>query len=387
MTHLRDDFLLDPAVVFLNHGSFGACPKPVYEAYQRWQLELERQPVLFLGRRIDDLLTEARAPLAAYLNTARDNIIFVQNATTGVNIVARSLRWGKGDEILTTDHEYGACDYTWGQVCADTGATYVRVPIPLPVTTHADFVERLWAGVTPRTKMIYISHITSPTALTFPVAEICRRARAAGIMTLIDGAHAPGQVPIDLTAIDADFYTGNCHKWLCAPKGSAFLYARPEHQPLLYPPTISWGWTEARTFISAHQQQGTRDPAAYLTVPTAIAYQQAHDWDAVRKSCHAFIEEVRERVTALTELDPIAPKDQGWYQQMITLPLPIAVEDVVNFKARLYDDHHVEAPLIPWGGRAFIRISIQGYNTRDDVDRLIEALSTMLKHDRTQSST
>lgn len=378
MKHLRDDFLLDPSVVFLNHGSFGACPKPVFEAYQRWQLELERQPVEFLGRQIDGLLDEARAALATYLNTERDRLVFVQNATTGVNIVARSLPLQASDEILTTDHEYGACDYAWGWVCEQTGARYVRVPIPLPVTTHADFVERMWSAVTPRTKVIYLSHITSPTALIFPIQELCRRARQAGILTVIDGAHAPGQIPVDLTAIDADFYTGNLHKWLCAPKGSAFLYARPEYQAWLVPPTISWGWTPDRTYITAHQQQGTRDPSAYLTVPEAIRYLAEHDWDSVRAECHALIRETRLRVAELTGLDPIAPDDQGWYMQMATMPLPVEPSQWQAFKTCLYDEHRVEAPIISWGGRVFIRISAQGYNTRHDMDRLIEALRTLL---------
>jgi isopenicillin-N epimerase len=378
MNALRDLFLLDPDVVFLNHGSFGACPKPVFAAYQAWQAELERQPVAFLGRRFDSLMDAAREPLAAYLNTARDNIVYVQNATTGVNIVARSLAWRVGDEILTTDHEYGACNFTWEEMCARTGARYVKVPIPLPVTTHADFIERLWAGVTPRTKLIYLSHITSPTGLIFPLTEICRRARAAGILTLIDGAHAPGHVPIDLAAIDADFYTGNCHKWLCAPKGAAFLYARPEHQAALLPPTISWGWTETRTFVSAHQMQGTRDPAAYLTVPNAIQFLRDHDWDAVRADCYALIRETRERLIAVTECEPIMPDNGEWIGQMLAQPLPIATEDALEFKTTLYDQHHVEAPIVVWGGRVFLRISAQGYNTRADMDHLIAALTSML---------
>ncbi len=378
MNHLREDFLLDPSVVFLNHGSFGACPKPVFEAYQRWQLELERQPVEFLGRRVDRLLDEARAALGAYLNTERDRLVFVQNATTGVNIVARSLPLKPGDEIVTTDHEYGACDHAWGWVCERTGARYIRVPIPLPVTTHADFVERVWSAVTPRTKVIYLSHITSPTALIFPIQELCRRAREAGILTVIDGAHAPGQTPVDLTAIDADFYTGNLHKWLCAPKGSAFLYARPEYQAWLVPPTISWGWTPDRTYITAHQQQGTRDPSAYLTVPEAIRYLAEHDWDAVRAECHALIRETRLRVAELTGLDPVAPDDQGWYMQMATMPLPVEPDQWQTFKMRLYDEHRVEAPIICWSGKVYIRVSAQGYNTRQDMDCLIEALRQLL---------
>ncbi len=246
---MRSSFLLDPDIHFLNHGSFGACPRPVFEEYQRWQAELERQPVAFLGRRVNDLLAESRAALAAYLGAAADELVYFPNPTTALNMVTRNLarpdcpaHLRAGDEILTTDHEYGALERTWRYICRQTGARTVQQPIPLPVTTHADFVERFWTGVTERTRVIFLSHITSPTALIFPVAEICRRARAAGILTIVDGAHAPGQVALNLGEVGADIYTGACHKWLCAPKGAAFLYARPDVQPWLEPLVVSWGW-------------------------------------------------------------------------------------------------------------------------------------------------
>jgi isopenicillin-N epimerase len=208
---MKDLFLLQPEMVFLNHGSFGACPAPVFAVYQEWQRALEAQPVEFLGRQGTALLATARAALAAYVGAEADDLVFVPNATTGVNIVARSLRLAPGDEVLATNLEYGAVDRTWQFLCRRAGASYVRQPIPLPVETAAEVIEALWQGVTPRTRVICVSHITSITALILPVAEICRRARQAGILTVIDGAHAPGQIPLDLAAIDADFYTGNCH--------------------------------------------------------------------------------------------------------------------------------------------------------------------------------
>jgi isopenicillin-N epimerase len=198
--NMRAQFLLDPGMTFLNHGSYGACPRPVFETYQRWQRELEQQPIEFLTRRSATLLAESRAALAGYLGASRDDVVYFPNPTTALNMVARSLKLEPGDEILTTDHEYGAMDRTWTFICRETGAKYVRCAIPLPVTTHADFVERLWSQVGERTRVVFLSHITSPTALAFPAAEICRRARAAGILSIIDGAHAPGQVPLDLAA-------------------------------------------------------------------------------------------------------------------------------------------------------------------------------------------
>ena len=210
----KELFLLDPEIVFLNHGSFGATPRPVFDAYQNWQRELERQPVEFLGRRFNNLMRDARAALAAYVHADAADLIYAPNATTALNIVARSLRLNPGDEILTTDHEYGALDRTWRFIARKTGAVYRAQPIPVPITTPEDFVARLWAGVTPRTRVVFLSHITSPTALIFPVAEICRRARAAGIISIVDGAHTIGQIPLNLEEIGADFYASNLHKWL-----------------------------------------------------------------------------------------------------------------------------------------------------------------------------
>ncbi|NWG18040.1 MAG: aminotransferase class V-fold PLP-dependent enzyme [Chloroflexi bacterium] len=372
---LRALFLLDPEIVFLNHGSFGACPRPVFEIYQDWQRQLERQPVEFLGRRHDHLLDEARARLGLYLNADPADLIFVPNATVGINAVARSLALAAGDEILTTDHEYGAMDYTWQHICHKAGAYYVRCPIPLPVTDAEEVVERLWSAVTPRTRAIFLSHITSPTALILPVEALCRRARDAGVLTIIDGAHAPGQIPLDLTTLDADFYTGNAHKWLCAPKGAAFLYARREQQDWLEPPVISWGWPET-AFARRGGWQGTRDIAAYLSIPAAIDFQAAHDWPAVRGRCHTLAREARRRLADLTGLPPVSPDAPGWFAQMVSIPLPTA--EAETLKMRLYDEYRIEAPLIVWNGGLYIRVSFQGYNDERDLERLLVALSALL---------
>ena len=207
-TALSAEFLLDPSVTFLNHGSFGAVPRAVFERYQEWQLELERQPVLFLARRLDELLGEARAALGAYVGADPDDLVFVPNASAGVNIAAWPLGLGPGDEVLSTDLEYGALDLTWEHVCGDFGARYVRTPIRLPVTSAEEVADTIWAGVGPRTKVLFISHYTSETAFTLPVAELCRRARERGIRTVVDGAHVPGHLPLDLASLDADYYSG-----------------------------------------------------------------------------------------------------------------------------------------------------------------------------------
>lgn len=375
---LKQHFLLDPEVAFLNHGSFGACPRPVFEAYQRWQVELERQPVEFLGRRFTELMRQAREPLAAYLHTAADNIVYVPNATVGLNIVARSLRLQPGDEVLSTNHEYGALDRTWRFLCGHWGAVYTNQPIPLPLPTEADFVEALWAGVTPRTRVIFLSHITSPTALIFPVKAVCRRARAEGILTIVDGAHAVGQLPLALDDLGADVYSSNNHKWLCAPKGSAFLYVRPEIQKLIEPLVVSWGWESLSPgpsrFVDEQEWTGTRDIAAYLATPAALDFMARHHWDEVRAACHALAVDTWQDLLALTGLPALS--NSSAFAQLFAAPLPAC--DGGRLKTRLYDEFKVEAPILQWQDLYLVRVSIQGYVTRADTERLLAALKILL---------
>jgi isopenicillin-N epimerase len=377
---LRDLFLLRPDVIFLNHGSFGACPRPVFAAYQSWQLELERQPVEFLGRRFTGLMAQARAALAGFVGAEADDLVYVPNATTGLNVVARSLPLRPGDEVLATDHEYGALDRTWRFICQKRGATYINHPLPLPWESPEAVVEALWSGVTERTRVLFISHITSPTALILPVAELARRARAAGILTIVDGAHGPGQVDLDLRELGADIYVGNCHKWMMAPKGAAFLYARREVQEWLEPLVVSWGWQSEKPgpsrFVDEQEWQGTRDIAAYLAVPAAIAFMEEHEWPRVRQECHELLRQAREEVAALTGLPPICPDSPEWTAQMAALPLPDC--DAAGLQRRLYEEFTIEVPIISWGGRTFVRVSIQGYNTEADVAALVGALRILL---------
>lgn len=383
MNNLQRFFSLDPEVHFLNHGSFGATPMPVFETYQAWQRHLERQPVLFLGRQLDGLLKESRSRLGDYLNTEADNLVYVPNATHAVNIVARSLPLQPGDEILTSDHEYGACDNTWEFVCQKTGAVYQHQPIPLPVSSSDEIFEQFWQGITSHTRVIYLSHITSPTALRLPVEAICARARQSGILTIIDGAHAPGQIPLDMESVNADFYTGNCHKWMLCPKGVGFLYARPEVQSLVEPLVVSWGYhstpqtTTGSRFIDYLQWTGTKDPAACLAVPAAIHFQHAHDWDQVRTVCHDMLRSTIHRICTIVSLQSVVSLSSDLYYQMGIAPLPTNI-DLAVLKTRLYDEFHVEVPIVDWNGQKFVRISVQGYNTQSDLDALCQGLSTLL---------
>jgi len=381
---MKEHFLLDPEIIFLNHGSFGACPKPVFDVYHEWQCELERRPVEFLGRRSTQLFAEAREKLAAFLNCAADDVVFFPNPSTAINMVVRSLVLQPGDEILTTDHEYGAMDRTWKYYCAKNGAKYIQRHIPLPVTSHADFVAHFWAGVTPQTKIIFLSHITSTTALIFPVEEICKRAREAGILCIVDGAHAPAHVPLDLSTLDADIYTGACHKWLLAPKGAAFLYVRPELQAWMDPLVVSWGYDaepgygSGNKFLDYHEWQGTRDLAAFLSVPAAIDFQREQDWDHVRARCRGLVRDLQQEVSALTGIPPICSNPEEWLGQMVALPLPVGV-DAAALKDRLYDEYRIEIPYTQFDGQSFLRLSVQGYNTEAELAYFVKTLKQILK--------
>jgi len=381
MNHLKNCFLLDPKIVFLNHGSFGACPQPVFDAYQAWQRRLERQPVLFLGRELPELERQARQRRAAELNCGADDLVYIPNATPGVNIVARSLALAPGDEIVTTDHEYGACCNAWEFICRKTGARYIQTPIPLPLPDEDESVERLWQNVTAHTRLLYLSHITAPTAARLPVEAICARARREGILTLIDGAHAPGQMALDLEAIGADFYTGNCHKWMLSPKGAAFLHTRPERQALIEPLVVSWGaqttpeTTRGSQYIDYLEWTGTNDPSAALSVPAALDFMAANEWPKVRRSCHRLAAQLQTRLAEATGCAPLYGSDR--FEQMFAAELPAGV-DLNQLKTRLYDEYAIEVPLVVWNDRKLLRVSIQAYNDASDADALIAALDQLL---------
>ena len=385
--NLARQFLLREDVVFLNHGSFGACPRPVFAKYQEWQLELERQPVEFLGRNLTETMRVPRIALAEELGTTPDNIVGLTNATLGLNIVAQSLDLKPGDQILTTDHEYSALEKTWAYVCRKTGAEIVVVKVPLPLTSEAQFTDAILAGMTERTRVLFLSHITSPTALLFPIERSIAEARKRGIWSVIDGAHTPGHMRLELDRLGADFYAGNCHKWLMTPKGSAFLHARPEVQPLINPLVISHGWTDKSKepgakgafgnspFIDELEMQGTRDPAPWLTVPAALDYRRENDWASVAAHCQALAQDTARRLAERTGLAPLSTPE-FCAPQMVAMPLPDCDTDAL--KLALYDKYRIEIPVFRWQDTCIIRLSVQGYNSRPQMDLLIEALTDLL---------
>ena len=398
MSHnIARQFLLREDVVFLNHGSFGDCPRPVFEAYQQWQLELERQPVAFLGgasaflggKGLTDRMRVPRVALAPELGTSPEDIVGVVNATEGLNIIAQSLDLKAGDEIVTTDHEYSSLEKTWAYVCRRTGARVVVVKVPMPFVSDAAFTEALVAAFTARTRVLYLSHITSPTALVFPIEAVIQEAKRRGIWTVIDGAHAPGHIPLDLTAMDVDFYSGNLHKWLMSPKGSAFLYVRPELQKLINPLVISHGWTAGSKapdakgafgnspFIDEIEMQGTRDPAAWLAVPAAIAFCKEHDWTSVQAQCRELAQDTARRIGELTGLAPLS-LPEFCAPQMVAIPLPDTGLDPLVFHDTLATRYRIEIPVFKWQEHYICRLSVQGYNSKPQMDLLIEALTEIL---------
>ena len=383
---LKAPFLLDPEVVFLNHGSFGACPAPVFDRFLAWQRQLERQPVAFLDpdRGYAAWMAETRTALSAEIGARADDIVGFANATSALNAVARSLPLKPGDEILTTDHEYAALEKTWAFVAARTGARIVVAEVPLPLADAAAFTAALADKMTDRTRVLFLSHITSPTALRFPIEAAVAAARERSIWSVIDGAHTPGHIPLDLEALGADFYAGNCHKWLLTPKGAGFLHARAEHQPMLNPHVISHGWQPDRTapgpfggtaFVDAMEFQGTRDPSAWLTVPAALDFRAGLDWQQIAGACRDLATETGARLAAMTGFEPLSSTEFR-APQMIAMPVPPC--DPMWLKNELYDRFAIEIPVLEWKDRSIVRLSVQCYNTPAEMEMLLDALGEIL---------
>jgi len=394
-TALAARWPLDPSVVFLNHGSFGACPREVLEHQAALRAEMEAEPVRFLSRELDGRLDAARGALAAFLGADADDLAFVPNATSGVNAVLRSRTFAAGDELLTTDHAYNACRNALEYVAERTGARVVVVSVPFPVASPDVIVETVLARVTPRTRMALLDHVTSPTAIVLPIQRLCAELGARGVEVLVDGAHAPGMIPLNLATLGATYYSGNCHKWLCAPKGSAFLWVRADHRPDVRPLTISHGANRKKPGRSRFRMEfdwtGTVDPTAWLTVPTAIACigsMLPGGWSAVMAHNHALAVEARRLLCAAAGTEPACPETMLGSLASVLLP-DGRTPDVVwsrpdPLQPQLFDKWNIEVPVMSWPAppRRLIRISAQLYNTREQYARLAEALGRELAAER-----
>jgi len=388
--NLAERWSLERDLVFLNHGSFGACPTEVLRHQATLRAEMEAEPVRFLSRELDDRLDAARASLAAFVGADPDDLAFVTNATGGVNAVLRSRVFAAGDELLTTDHAYNACRNTLNFVAERAGARVVVAAIPFPVASPDEVVDAVLAKVTPRTRLALLDHVTSPTALILPVERLIAELAARGVDVLIDGAHAPGMVPLNLATLGATYYSGNCHKWLCAPKGSAFLWTRRDQQPDVRPLTISHGASAVRPGRSRFRLEfdwtGTSDPTAWLTVPKAIEYLGAlvpGGWPALMARNRGLALDARRLLCAAAGTPPPCPDDMVGSIASVRLPdgtAEVGWRRPDPLQQRLFEDWRIEVPVMSWPAapRRLVRISAQLYNRREHYERLAQALGKEL---------
>jgi isopenicillin-N epimerase len=381
MQNLRQYFLLREDVTFLNFGSFGACVKPVFEQYQKFQLELEQEPVQFIAVNGLKYLADAREALGNYIHCHKDDVVYVTNPSYAVNAIAKSFDLKPGDEILTTDLEYGACDRTWDYYCKKAGAKYVRQHIPLPVQSKEEFVKAFFKGLSNKTKLVFISHITSTTALRLPVEEICAIAKEKGIMTFVDGAHAPGQIPLNLENSSFDIYTGACHKWMMTPKGSSFLYVKKEYQRMVDPLVVSWGYKAlfplSSQFIDYHQTNGTRDYSAFLTIPTVIAFMKEYNWPQVAADCRQLVRVNAATFCELLGAKALSPVNDDFLVQMYAAE--IKTPEPEKLYRHFFDNYKIEIPVMRHGDKVYLRYSINAFNNQHDLDKLFAAIKEIKK--------
>jgi isopenicillin-N epimerase len=385
-------FPLDPEVVFLNHGSFGSCPKVVLEKQQELRNRLERQPVQFMIRDLEELLNDARIALADFAGANHDDLVFVSNITSAANAVLRSLKFEPGDELLTTDHEYNACKNILDFVAERAGAKVVVAPVPFPISSPSQVTEALLAAVTNRTRIALVDHVTSQTGMVFPVNQIVQALAEKGVDTFVDGAHAPGMLQLDLQDLGAAYYGGNCHKWLCSPKGAGFLYVRNDKQGDIHPTSISHGYnrdaTESSAFCNEFFWQGTDDPTSFLCVPESLNFMNAllhGGWgELMKRNQELALFGQSEICNALGIAPPCPP-------EMVGAVAPIKLtdsdsEEPVTFlygsplQDNLLNPYRIEVPIIPWPSQPsrVIRISAQIYNTPEQYSHFAEALKQLL---------
>jgi len=381
MQHLKKHFLLRDDITFLNFGSFGACVKPVFERYQQYQLELEQEPVQFITVNCLTYLDKSRAALGKYLNCHKDDLVYVTNPSYAVNAIAKSFNLQPGDEILSTNLEYGACDKTWEYYCQKAGAKFIRQSISLPIQSKEEFISEFFNGLTGRTKMIFISYITSSTGLRLPVEEICALAKEKGLMTFVDGAHAPAQVSIDLDNSSFDIFTGACHKWMMTPKGSSFLYVKKEFQSMVDPLIVSWGYKSMfpspSTFLDYHQTNGTRDFSAFLTIPDAIQFMEENDWTSVSRQCRELVIHNAATLCKLLGAVPLAPLNDIFIRQLFSAS--IKTSEPEKLQRHLFEAYHLEVPVMRHSDKAYLRYSINAFNDQHDLDRLFNAIGDIKK--------
>ncbi|MBI1346966.1 aminotransferase class V-fold PLP-dependent enzyme [bacterium] len=384
----RSLWSLPDDVIYLNHGSFGPTPKSVFAAKEAWSQRLASQPMDFFLRQMEPALDAALAELGKLIGADARDMVFVDNATVAMNAVAESFPLAPGDEVLLNDHEYGAVRRIWQRVCDRQQARLSCASIPVPIASVDDVLEPLFAAVTPKTKLIVVSHVTSPTAIVFPVEQICARARELGIPVCIDGPHAIAMREVSLARIKPTFYCASLHKWLSAPLGTGFLYVDRRWQGKLTPPVLSWGkslagrparWQDEWNWL------GTRDPAGFLAVPAAIEFLKSIGWQTFRDYGHQLAQQARQRIEALCGTQSLVPDDEQWYGTMITVQLPPgpSLRSSPNswdpWTQTLWEQHRIEIPVVDWHGRRHIRVSCHLYTTPAEIDTLLTALTALIQ--------
>jgi isopenicillin-N epimerase len=367
-----------PDTTYLNHGSFGPSPRPVRDARRHFINAVDEQPMDFYVRQFEPLLIEARRSLAQFVGTKFENLVFTENATFAMNVVADSFRLNAGDEVLLNDHEYGAVHRIWERACARAGASARSVTLANPMESREQVIESIISAISPKTKLVIVSHITSPTAIILPVEQITAACRDREVAVCIDGPHAQAQIDVNLDELDCDFYCASCHKWLCAPLGTGFLYANPRWHHAVKPQQQSWGrllpnlpirWDEQFTW------SGTRDPSGYLAVPTAIEFISTIGLDVFRSRCYWLARYAEQRLIELSGERPIAPIQDKWYGTMCHVPLPDG--DWTALQDQLWQQYQIEVPIIYFANRWFVRVSCHFYNTTTQIDKLIAALRNL----------
>jgi isopenicillin-N epimerase len=388
-SNARSEMLLDPTVINLNTGSFGPLPCCVFERATELRRQLAAEPMDFLLRISPPLLWEARERLASFLGGDPRRLVFTANVSASVNIVAASLRLASPGEILLTDHEYGAMHWCWERAAQRQGLTLRTFPLPIMAKEPGEIVAAVREAITDRTRLLFFSHVLSPTGLVLPARDICAEARRRGVLTVVDGAHAPAMISVDLDAIGADFYGGNCHKWLLAPTGSGFLYLGSGNEDRLQPLQVSWGWHHDRARrderdewgmtprLRALEFEGTRDPCPWLAIPAAIDFQTEIGWERIRGRMAELAEQSRQRFEGLAGMTLATPRHPDLHGSMTAFRLPAGV-DIVTLRRDLWEKHRIEVPIVERPEGPLVRVSTHFYNTDEEIDRLAEALQELL---------
>ncbi|TWT61964.1 aminotransferase class V-fold PLP-dependent enzyme [Rubinisphaera italica] len=381
---MKSSWSLDPEITYLNHGSFGPSPNCVQQAQREWMSQLESNPMEFLVRQRERLLDEMLAKLGQFIGSPANCLIPVENATFGMNIVANSVPLQAGDEVLLTNHEYGAVERIWQKKAASVGAKIVIATLPIPFQDADEIVEAVFRSVTPQTRLLVISHVTSPTALVLPVEKICQRAREQKLTVCIDGSHAIAMRPLNLKTLNCDFYTASCHKWLCAPFGTGFLYVAPQWQQNISTVNTSWGGTmygREKSWQNEFLWVGTSDPSRFLAISNAIDFLEDYGLERFREETYHMASQTYDLFSKQFRTEPYSTRQQDWFGSMVTIPLPESVPVPAKWtgrphplQERLAQKHRIEVPIVKWSSRMHIRISSHLYNDFSELERLSHAL-------------